>query len=154
MFSELLVPSLSILLMPEASQRLFSASITSSSTSHIQCRKLWAYLQADSTEDTKTSFRRLLWSGFKCCSFSLSSPPPSPYFPPFCSTHRSGFRVLIKHGAVFWKVSSSSPHPDEYLEAHCYHGYPARLKSSLAPTETNVAKTTRCPLEQVTRGLM
>ena len=81
------------------------------------------------------------------------SLPSNSYFPLFCSTCKLGFRVLIKRGAEFWKVSNSSPHPDEYLEAHCYHGYPARLKSSVASTTTKVDKVKRCPLRQVTTGL-
>lgn len=77
------------------------------------------------TQDTETSLGILLWlkesdtvgEGFLSLSLSLF-PPFQSLFTPFYSIHKLDFRVLIEHWAEFWKVSSSTPHPDEYLEAH------------------------------------
>lgn len=73
------------------------------------------------------------------------------YFSLYYSIYKSGLGMLIKHRTEFWNVSKSLPHPDEYLEAGCYHGYPARLESSVASAGTRLEKMA---LKQVTLGLI
>lgn len=93
----------------------------------------------------------------KYCSFSLFLPlsfhSSNPYFLLFCSTCKSGFSVTKAPSRILEGIQLFPP-PDEYLEAHCYHGNPARPKLNVALAGTNVEKMKRCPLKQVTTGLM